>query len=112
MTIDNGLGDDDVVGGGDLDVLTVPLHECDVVAITLHHRGIVRKAVVIRLTVGSLEQLDVERLWGLYQTVSLRGTVFEAFSLLTPHSTLLNKCRTVSTTWMTGMTALAVRAVS
>ena len=83
-----------VVGSGDLDVLTISLYECDGIAIALYHRGIIGKAVVIGLTVGSLDlrssllslgrtqvhlvlrslirslqQLDIEGLWGLHQAV-------------------------------------------
>ena len=59
----------EIEGRGDLDVLAVALHEGDLVAIRFHHRGVIRKAVVIRLAVGGLQQLDVKGLWRLHQPV-------------------------------------------
>ena len=53
MRIDNGFCDGDVIGRGDLDVLTIALDESNLVAVAFYHRGIISEAVVIRLTVRS-----------------------------------------------------------
>ena len=42
-------------------------------SVALYHRSVVCKTVVIRLTVGSLEQLNIEALWGLHQAVFITG---------------------------------------
>ena len=38
-------------------------------AIALYDGGIIREAVVIRLTISSLQQLDIEGLWRLHQLI-------------------------------------------
>lgn len=50
--MDDSLGNDDIVRSGYLDVFTVAFDEGDVEAESFNYRGIVRKAVVVRLSVS------------------------------------------------------------
>ncbi len=67
------LSDDEVVGGGNLDVLAVALDEGDGVAVALHYRGVVGEGVAVRLSVGGFQQLYVEGLRCLYEAVLVAG---------------------------------------
>ena len=52
----------EVIGCGNLDVLAVALDKGDLMAVALHNGGIVGETVVVRLSVRSLQQLDVKSL--------------------------------------------------
>ena len=67
--LDECLGYQEVVGRGNLDVLAIALDEGDVEAESFDHAGVVGETVVVGLVVGSLQQLDVEALGRLHQTV-------------------------------------------
>ena len=63
------FGNTDVEGGGNLNVLAVALDHAYLLSVGFHHRGIVGEGFLIRLPVGSLQQLDVEGLGCLHQSV-------------------------------------------
>ena len=85
MRGENGFGDGDVVGCGDLDVLAIALDKGNLVAVTLHDGSIVGKAVVVGLTIGGLQQLNVEGLWGLHQTIVATRNGHRTFSFQVAH---------------------------
>ena len=69
--MDDGLGNGDVVRGSNLDVLAVAVNKGDVVAESFDHTGVVGKANgrTVGHSISSFEQLDVEALRRLYQSV-------------------------------------------
>ena len=72
----NGFGYNNIVRSCYLNILAVALDKGDVEAKSFNHTGVVRKAIVVGLTVGCLKQLDVESLWGLHEAIVATGDGF------------------------------------